>query len=129
MSELAWKEDYCIGHFQTDYEHKELVSLANKVISFSNTGESIHKVRRALKALNDYTKIHFRNEEAYMERIGYPAIEEHKQCHSDLIQRMNATLIQSSDLNDLVHQLKRLMVVWVIEHIIHEDKKIAPPHP
>jgi hemerythrin len=28
-------------------------------------------------------------------------------------------------VNDLVHGLKRLMVVWVIEHIINEDVKIT----
>lgn len=126
MSALAWKEEYCIGHFQTDHEHKELVSLANKVIAFSNNGEHIDKIRGALKALNDYSKIHFRNEEAYMERIGYPEIEGHKKSHKELIERMHDVITQNHSLDELVHNLKRLMVVWVIEHIINEDKKIAP---
>jgi hemerythrin len=125
MSELAWKSEYNIGHFQTDHEHKELISLANRVIGFSNTGENIYKVREALKALRDYTLIHFSNEENYMERIGYREIEHHKACHAELIARMNDTITQNNSLDDLVHGLKRLMVVWVIEHIIHEDQKIA----
>ena len=125
MSELAWKSEYSIGHFQTDHEHKELISLANKVIGFSNTGENIDKIRGALKALRDYTLIHFSNEENYMERIGYREIEHHKACHAELIERMNDTITQNNSLDDLVHGLKRLMVVWVIEHIIHEDQKIA----
>lgn len=126
MGELIWKDEYCIGHFQTDHEHKELVSLANKVIHFSNDGEGITTIRNALKALNDYCKIHFRNEEMYMERIGYPDIDHHKKCHAELIERMTVTVTNTDNLNDLVHQLKRLMVVWVIEHIINEDKNIAP---
>jgi hemerythrin len=126
MGELIWKDEYCIGHFKTDYEHKELVSLANRVIKFSNDGEDITKIQSALKTLNDYCKIHFRNEEMYMASIGYPDLDHHKQCHKELIERMNAAVTGTDDLNILVHQLKRLMVVWVIEHIINEDKKIAP---
>ena len=125
MAELTWKEEYRINHFQTDEEHKKLIVLANKVIAFSDSGEDPEKVKSALKALKDYTKIHFRNEEAYMERIGFKELEYHKQCHSDLIDRMNSVLTQNKTLDGQVHQLKRLMVVWVIEHIINEDKKIA----
>ncbi len=125
MSELVWKSEYSIGHFQTDNEHKELISLANKVIHFSDTGEDIHKIRGALKALLQYTKIHFRNEEKYMKRLGYPEIEHHKTCHAELITRLNDVIAKNSDMNDLVHGLKRLMVVWVIEHIINEDLKIT----
>jgi hemerythrin len=125
MSELVWKNEYSIGHFQTDNEHKELISLANKVIQFSNTGEDIQKIRDALKALLQYTIIHFRNEEQYMERLGYPEIEHHKECHAELIARLDEVIAGNSDVNDLVHGLKRLMVVWVIEHIINEDLKIA----
>jgi hemerythrin len=125
MSNLVWKDEYSIGHFQTDHEHKELISLANKVIAFSSNGEQADKIKGAVKALGDYSVIHFRNEEAYMERIGYPGLEEHKERHKELIERMEAVITQNTALDDLVHQLKRLMVVWVIEHIINEDKKIA----
>lgn len=125
MSELVWKREYSIGHYQTDNEHKELISLANKVIRFSDAGEDIEKIRSALKALREYTIIHFHNEENYMEQLGYPAIEQHKVCHAELIARLNDVMAKNTNLKDLVHQLKRLMVVWVIEHIIHEDCKIA----
>jgi hemerythrin len=125
MSELVWKSEYSIGHFQTDNEHKELISLANKVVRFSSKGEDIKKIRAALKALRDYTIIHFRNEEEYMQRIGYPEIEHHKECHAELIARLNEVIAANTNVGDLVHGLKRLMVVWVIEHIINEDLKIA----
>lgn len=124
MSEFVWMSEYSIGHFQTDNEHKELISLANKVIRFSKTGEDIHKIRSALKALLQYTIIHFRNEEKYMRRLGYPEIAHHKKCHTELIARLNEVIAENHDANDLVHGLKRLMVVWVIEHIINEDIKI-----
>ncbi len=126
MSELVWKEEYAIGHFQTDHEHKELISLANKVIRFSKKGEKISVIKEALNALNNYSIIHFRNEESYMERIGYADRENHKKRHAELIERMTQTIRNTREIDDLVHQLKRLMVVWVIEHIIHEDCKITP---
>ena len=125
MTELAWKNEYSIGHFQIDNEHMQLISLANKVIRFSNHREDSNKIRNALKALREYTIFHFRNEEKYMERLGYKAIEHHKQCHAKLVARLNEVITQNRSIDDLVYQLKRLMVVWVIEHIIHEDQKLS----
>jgi hemerythrin-like metal-binding protein len=125
MSELVWKEEYSIGHFQTDNEHKELISLANKVIRFSTNGEDDSNIRNALKALLQYTIIHFRNEEHYMERLGYPEIDHHKECHVELVERLNEVATENCSISDLAHGLKRLMVVWVIEHIINEDLKIT----
>jgi hemerythrin len=125
MSQIEWKTGYCIGHFQIDQEHQALVSLANKIIRFSNSGVQVDKIKDALKALNDYTKFHFRSEENYMQRTGYRGLEHHKSCHAGLIERMNNLIGMSDSTDHLVHQLKRLMVVWVIEHIIHEDRKIA----
>jgi hemerythrin len=124
MSELVWKSEYSVGHFKIDDEHKKLISLANKVIRLSNTGEDNKKIRAALKALRQYTIVHFRNEENYMERLGYQAIEHHKECHAQLIARLNKIITENTNMKDLVHGLKRLMVVWVIEHIIHEDLQI-----
>jgi len=125
MSELVWKSEYSIGHFQTDNGHKKLISLANKVIRFSNAGEDISRIHTALKALREYPIIHFRNEENYMKQLGFQEIEHHKACHAELIGRLNEVITENTKVNDLVHGLKRLMVVWVIDHIIHEDLKIA----
>jgi hemerythrin-like metal-binding protein len=125
MSELVWKNEYAIGHFQTDNEHKELISLSNKVVHFSNNGKDITKIRGALKALQEYTLIHFRNEEKYMEQLGYKEIDHHKQCHAELVERLNKVKLNNGHIDDLLHDLKRLMVVWVIEHIVNEDQKIA----
>ena len=125
MGELVWKNEYSIGNYQTDDEHKKLISLANKVIGFSNTGEDQNKIQDTLKALHEYTLIHFRNEENFMARLGFPEIEHHKQCHIELIERLNKIITQNASQDDLIHDLKRLMVVWVIEHIINEDHKIT----
>jgi len=39
--------------------------------------------------------------------------------------KVNTVITENTNMKDLVRGLKRLMVVWVIEHIIHEDLKIA----
>jgi hemerythrin-like metal-binding protein len=67
MSPLAWKDQYNIGHYQIDNEHKKLIALANKVMDFSNNGEDKDKINKVLNALSDYVKIHFRNEEKYFD--------------------------------------------------------------
>jgi len=53
------------------------------------------------------------------------AIVENKKRHAGLVERLNEVITQNLNINDLLHDIERLMVVWVIEHIIHEDSKIA----
>ena len=65
------------------------------------------------------------NEEKYMEQLGYKEIDHHKQCHAELVERLNKVKLNNGHIDDLLHDLKRLMVVWVIEHIVNEDQKIA----
>ncbi len=124
MADLVWKSEYSIGNYQLDHEHQQLMALADKVMRFAGADESHAAVETALKALDNYTRIHFRNEEKYMRRIGYAGLEHHRRCHSELIARLTRVGDAISSRDDLVHQLKRLMVVWVIDHIATEDKKI-----
>lgn len=40
---------------------------------------------------------------------------------------MNAIMKHSGNLDVLVYKFKRLMNAWVLEHILTEDSRIAPP--
>lgn len=61
MGRLVWKEEYGVGDHRLDYEHKQLMSLADKVIQFAVVGEAAEKVKAALKMLNSYTRIQGRH--------------------------------------------------------------------
>ncbi|MFZ5775225.1 MAG: bacteriohemerythrin [Thermodesulfobacteriota bacterium] len=128
MPEFAWKDEYSIGNETIDAEHRQLIALANTVVTFARSGEKIERIKAAVVSLYDYAKIHFLHEEEFMRQSGYPKLAEHQGLHQAIIHEMNTIMQHSSNIDALVHKLKRLMSVWVIEHIIEEDRKLSS-HP
>jgi hemerythrin len=126
MSEFVWSAKYSIGNAQIDAEHQRLIELANDVAALADSGEKIARIKQDIVALYDYAKNHFKHEEDYMLELAYPQYEEHKKLHEGIIAEMNSIMKHSGNLDALVYKLKRLMNVWVLEHILHEDSRIAP---
>lgn len=127
MGEFVWRAKYSIGNDQIDAEHQRLIELANNVATFAASGEKLERIKEAIVALYDYVKTHFQHEEEYMLQLGYPQYEEHKKLHEGIIAEMNAIMKHSGNLDVLVYKFKRLMHAWVLEHILDEDSRIAPP--
>ncbi|OGQ88808.1 MAG: hypothetical protein A2512_04210 [Deltaproteobacteria bacterium RIFOXYD12_FULL_56_24] len=127
MEEFVWRDKYSIGNAQIDAEHLRLVELAGVVATLADSGEQMARIKEAVVALYDYVKTHFQHEEEYMLQLGYPRYEEHKKLHQEIIAEMNAIMKHSGNLDVLVYKFKRLMHSWVLEHILTEDSRIAPP--
>jgi len=75
-------------------------------------------------SLSEYMKNHFKDEEEYMQSIKYPALEEHKQLHQDLIDKLAETVKSSSKLSILKIKIRIIAKRVLIEHIVNEDIKI-----
>jgi hemerythrin len=78
--------------------------------------------------LDDYTKQHFRDEEAYMEKIRYPEIDAQKKAHASFIENL-AKLKQ--DYNEsggnimLIVNANKMIINWLTKHISNMDVKIG----
>jgi hemerythrin len=125
MTEFTWKDEYSLGNAQIDAEHQRLLELANAVATLANSGEQMTRIKENIVALYDYVKTHFQHEEEYMLQLGYPRYEEHKKLHEGIIAEMNTIMKHSGNLDALVYKFKRLMHVWVLEHILTEDSRIT----
>jgi hemerythrin-like metal-binding protein len=76
--------------------------------------------------LKAYTKYHFKEEEAYMKRIGYPKTEEHSAEHVLLLMRVN-TLWRLIENGEIISPKGVSLFVsdWIVEHIMDKDGQIG----
>lgn len=123
---FEWKQSYKIGNSNIDYEHEKLFELAIKAVNLDGLDIKT-KVRQTIIELYDYMKIHFENEEKYMEEINYPGIIDHKMAHKKIIDDMNKFLkeLPSMKIEDFERRLVEYIDIWLVNHIVHEDKNIA----
>lgn len=121
---LIWTEDLRVGVDAIDKDHQVIISLLNRVAHEDLDDDEVEDIVRELV---DYTRYHFRREEAVMKVCGYPELENHRQVHRELTAKM-------TDLAEIWHQehdpkhiqvLLKYLRDWWIAHIVNVDSEIA----
>ena len=121
---ILWDDKYKIGVRSIDEQHKQLFNLLNKLYEIDETKSIREVLKNILNEFNDYMKVHFKDEEAYMLSIGYPMLKEHEKMHADIIDTINDIIHTPSNLNIIKTKMRVIAKHALIEHITQEDIKI-----
>ncbi len=123
---MQWDDRFTIGIASIDAQHREMIKLLNQLQSALKKGGDKKIFANTIRALVDYTRYHFSDEERYMQSIRYPSFETHRKMHEKLIGDVKKILINLK--HGIVMQeisLLRFLNDWVCNHIIEEDLKIG----
>lgn len=124
------KDEYLTGIPQIDAEHSTLFEIAEEAYQLY-TNEFIpdkyDHIRSILEKLKEYTNIHFDNEEAYMESIGYKKMFTQKIEHDAFRAKMEEFDLSVIDEENegVIGDILQFLTNWLIEHILYTDKQIA----
>jgi hemerythrin len=126
MSIVQWNASFAIGQPEIDRQHRALVEMIGGLQRSLTEGIINPQIGVALKELVHYTTTHFRDEQEIMRQIGYPELESQLQMHKQLTDQVVAILTdlkqgKALTATDLIAFLR----TWLLEHILHEDKKIG----
>jgi len=122
---FQWNGRYRVDGGVIDAEHQRLFALANAVFAFEDPEAQAEDFRKTVLALFDYTRYHFGNEQALMKKIGYPGYNQQVEAHEAIVTEMSRQIKTCPSLEKPAHKLRRLMVDWVMRHIVEEDRQIA----
>ncbi|MBZ7944832.1 hemerythrin domain-containing protein [Campylobacter sp. RM10532] len=127
---IKWDKNFSIKNLQLDKQHELIFDIADiahdlaKKIQNDNINkpeELKEELKKVLLKLFQYAKVHFKEEEKFMENIDFPLIEEHKYSHRVLLERAKNLLNYSNDIFKLSEELSILTKDWVFEHFANED--------
>jgi hemerythrin len=125
---MPWTPNLSVGVDMIDQQHKTWFEKAEALFEAGKNNQAVDYIKELLTFLEDYTKRHFADEEAYMQRIKYPGYNEQKTAHTAFIQQL-AKL--RSDFNAsggnlmTILNANQLVVNWLTQHISTLDKKIG----
>ena len=108
-----------------DREHQVLISYMNELHVLNEQKASTQAISRAFDNLVDYTVRHFADEEAYMERIGFPGLRVHKGVHKQLLDKMFGFQRTVRATGKLPDDLFVFFKMWLSAHICGIDVKYA----
>jgi hemerythrin len=125
---IEWQDSYSIGVEEIDRQHKQLINTYNAFFTAYFDGKADREVVRLLGFLEEYAAVHFADEEALQQRIGFPDYQQHRQQHQELTQKvaeLKARINKEGLSADLVSSAGLLMTGWLIEHISVMDRAIG----
>ena len=126
---FAFTEEYWTGIELIDDEHKKLFDIireTNDIIHAQFLHDKYDEIMRILHELQEYTERHFKDEEDYMERIGYKRIEVQKRAHEAFVDKIKKIDLREIDDNqeEYLEELIDYLLKWLSNHILKMDKKI-----
>ena len=120
---IKWSDELSLGIERIDSEHRHLINLSNSLIS-STQSKNKDELTKCFHRLREYTVFHFKNEEQYLEEIGYPELEKHKTEHRLLkleVKEFQHKAYRNESLKpkDVFQFIRH----WLIEHVLNMDMK------
>jgi hemerythrin len=124
------KEEYKVGVAGIDEQHAKLFELGEKAYQLLKDEYSIDKYDKIvaiIEELKDYTIVHFKDEEDYMESIHYKKLFSQKIDHEKFIKKISDTDLNKIDQNqdEYIMELLNFIAKWLTNHIIEKDLLIG----
>lgn len=127
MGFITWSQKMSTDINEIDAQHKKLLSMLNDLYDAMKARKGKEALTPILKGLIDYTKTHFKNEENYMIKFGYPDFRQHKREHDDFVKKVNDFHVKFEEgKHSLTMEIMNFLSSWVTSHIQGSDKKYVP---
>ncbi|MCG6188887.1 bacteriohemerythrin [Maribellus maritimus] len=125
MKDLNWKNQYSVGVFEIDAEHRIFLKTIKKIYHAFESEMDDEIIKLLLEELYKYADFHFTSEENVMLMNDYPDYKSHKKQHDELIQTL-ANTINFLDVKKIdKEQLIRFLIQWFKEHTASIDLKLG----
>ncbi|MDD5950036.1 MAG: bacteriohemerythrin [Lachnospiraceae bacterium] len=129
QASFAFTEEYKTGIAFVDEEHRrlfEIIRETNDLIQDTVLHDKYDRIVHILGELKEYTILHFRDEEEYMESIQYTGLEAQRYAHQSFVDRLDEIDMNGVDENqqEYLVELIDYLLDWLVNHILKMDKRI-----
>ena len=85
LVQLVWRDSFCCGNQLIDSKHQSLFHLSNELFEAVLSGSISTEISSIITRLLDEICQHFHEEEAVLESVGFPGVDQHKMEHAKLL--------------------------------------------
>jgi len=117
---------YEIGVVWQDFQHKQLIDLFRQIKEARSKKKDENLYRYTLAFLSMYVNQHFKLEEEYMEKYGYPDKAVHQKDHQKFVKELKEFKFENMDYSEAgTEDLLARMEDWILSHILENDQKLG----
>lgn len=121
-----WNEKYSVNNAIIDDQHKRLLDILYRMERLVSKGGDPEAMVQMLTEMSDYALEHFKSEERYMQSIGYPQLERHREEHSRYtLEVLKFTLSHLDEFPGNPRSVLDFLTHWWTDHILKVDMDYA----
>jgi hemerythrin len=126
MALIKWDDSLSVKVTVIDQQHQKLVSMVNELSDAMGQAKGKVVLGKTVDGLINYTKTHFKLEEDYFDRFGYPGSDKHKKEHVAFIQKVSE-FKEGFEQGRIALTIEILYFLsdWLQNHIKGTDKKYS----
>jgi hemerythrin-like metal-binding protein len=119
---IEWSKEFSIGNNKIDKDHIIIINLVNKLIDIIERGLGSTEFARILTEMIDYSLNHFKKEEAYMIKLGYPSLSQHQKAHRTYLYKATMFNVEFMEKNQIdPWKIVEFLINWWENHIQKVD--------
>lgn len=123
--EMVWRQEYSVNIQRIDNHHRRLFEMANRLIDAVRRGKGAAEMSESLDFLMGYAMYHFSEEEALLERYGYPEQVGHAGKHKRLLAQVRELEERLAGPGMNADEVLAFLQDWIVNHILVEDRRYA----
>lgn len=125
----VFAEKFKTGIAIVDEEHQvlfDIIAKIHKAIDVELVHDKFDLILDILDELKEYTRVHFTDEENYMQEIGYEGLAQQKILHEKFIETLENLNLDDVDDHQEAYLFEFLNFLqnWLMNHILKVDKLI-----
>ena len=126
MAFINWDDSLSVKVTEIDLQHRKLVAMINELNDAMRQGKGKDVLAKIVNGLISYTATHFKMEEKYFDRFGYPETDSHKKEHIAFVQKVTEFNVgfEKGKLS-LTVEIMNFLSDWLQNHIKGADKKYS----
>src|ERR1700761_6363720 len=126
MDDMVRQPGLIFGVPRLDTQHEQLVQLVREIKAAFERQGPVCELRRLAAVLTLHTRLHFMDEEIFMEGAGYPGLLAHRHRHAEFTEGL--LRLQSGLLSTKREQLANIVeyeMLWIQQHLEQEDDELG----
>jgi hemerythrin len=127
MQPIIWDERLATGDPAIDAQHQELHDLVMELGMLAEEVPDRVALGEVIFEILAYAAVHFSDEEALMERIGFPGLARQKVLHSAFAEEVSdlAAAFVAGDDRVTASAVQARLQQWLLHHVWEEDLQFA----
>ncbi len=127
MQEIQWSDYFSVKVEDVDEQHKTFINMIHQLNEDYKRNVEPERIQYVLLEMIIFARDHFKTEEDYMKKFGYPEYQSHESMHTEFMNEMLRFFKAYEEKpDDTIEKILDFLKSWFIDdHVLLADRRLG----